>query len=101
MTAFTMRIVCFAEPGILADGFVLDLSPFNGSPPARLKPLLLRTFLLTADDEGNGIEQAGLIWAEATFASQNHAGQSQQQDVSSLQISLQACAAACDLPSDT
>src|SRR5215467_15139257 len=93
MPAFTMRIVCFAEAGILTNGFILDLLPFNGPSPARLKPLLLRTFLLAAGDECNGIQQACLLWGEATFASQNHAGQSQQQNVSSLQISLQACAA--------
>jgi hypothetical protein len=40
-----------------------------------------------------------LLWGKATFASQNYAGQSQQQNVSSLQLSLQACAA--DPPPET
>jgi len=99
MTAFTMRIVCFAEAGILTDGFILDLLPFNGPSPACLEPLLLRAFLLAAGDECNGIQQARLLWGKATFASQNYAGQSQQQNVSSLQLSLQACAA--DPPPET
>src|SRR5258708_12638794 len=86
---------------MVVDGFILGLSAYNGPPPARLNSLLLRTFLLAADDECNGIEHAGFIWAEPTFASQDQAGQSQQQNVSSLQISLQACDEACDPPSDT
>src|SRR5260370_26455763 len=45
MTAFTMRIVFFAETGILADGFIFGLFPFNGSPPAPPQPLLFTTLL--------------------------------------------------------
>src|SRR5262249_9851679 len=65
MTTFTMGIVCVAKAGILADGFILDLLPFNGPSPARLEPLLLRTFLLAAGDESNGIQQARWLCAAA------------------------------------
>ena len=86
MSACTIRIIGIAEAGILTHRFVLNLSSFNGAPPACFKSLRHSTFLLTTDDERHGIEQACLIRGEAPFASTNQACQSQQENVSSFQI---------------
>src|SRR5262249_4027358 len=93
MTAVAMGVVCLAEARIFADRVITNFSAVNGAPPTGLRTVGLGAFLLPARDEGDSVEQTRFVRAEATLASGKQARQCQQQNISTLQISLPARAA--------
>src|SRR5262249_17605314 len=95
VAAVTMRLIGLAEVGVWPDRLVLDLSSANGPPPAGFKSLRDRTFLLTAGDECDRIEQPCFVQAQWGSAPENQACQCQRQNGLNFQVSLPGGQHAC------